>query len=540
MSDVAWSAGLPRAEVAQGARRQRRFLLALLAILGAALLLRLALLDRTSLTLDEGFTRYWIEHGQAFLWGEGRHLETNPPLYFSLLHGWAGLFGTSDVALRFPSAMASVALVAMGGWLGRQVAGRAAGLLAAALLAIWPLSLWHGIEARPVALVPLFEAVALIGAFLWVRRVAGRPVLAQARARVVAVPFALVVLGCVAAIHTHATALFFTAALGVTLAGALILRRGATLSDLGPVVAAGALIGLLSAPQLLVFLEQRGSGNLAWIPPLSPWMLQSFVVPIGPGMVAFELPPWLRLSLLGLLLAVAALGAARLRDRAAIAVLVVVPVLFVAALVVASLGRPVLLPRVAVVLLLPFAILVAIGVLAWPAPAWRIGTGALVFGVLAFGLWMQVHRPASASLGHTLRPDYRAVVRFLQDESRCAGPVFTGHAWTLLGWPHYGAPGGRQLSVVLFPEEEDFRVNFFFVRHAPRAGIGFVAQEEFSALVDTLPASVILVQRSPRSSRPMRAQIAARAPQLAVERHAFGQGMAEIEVYCLRARAAGG
>jgi hypothetical protein len=58
--------------------------------------------------------------------------------------------------------------------------------------------------------------------------------------------------------------------------------------------------------------------------------------------------------------------------------------------------------------------------------------------------------------------------------------------------------------------------------------------------VDTLPASVVLVQRSPRSSRPMRAQIAARAPQLAVERHAFGQGMAEIEVYCLRARAAGG
>ncbi|PWS34164.1 hypothetical protein DFH01_26410 [Falsiroseomonas bella] len=532
---MAWNVGPHRPDAWPLRQREWRRLLALPSIMAVALLLRLQLLDHSSLSLDEAFTRYWIEQGQAFLWGEGRRIETNPPLYYSLLHIWSAIAGGGDSALRLPSALASVALVGMAGWLGRQVAGPAAGLGAAALLAVWPLCVWHGVEARPVALAPLFEAAALLGVFLWVRRVAGAPVHGGRGARPLAAPFALVVLGSVAAIHTHATALFFTAALGAALAGALLSRRAARLADLAPAAAAGAVIAAISGPQFLVFVAQRNSGNIAWIPPLSVWKVQSFAIPLGPGMAMFELPGWLRVALLALLLGLAAIGAARLRDRAAITVLLAVPMLYVAALLAASLGRPVLLPRVAVILLLPMAVLVAMGILARPGLAWRAGTGALAAGVLALGLGMQLYRPASATFANTLRPDYRAVVRFLQDEARCAGPVFTGHAWTLLGWPHYAPAERRPLMVVQLPEEEDFRRNPFFALHAPRSGITFLSAAEFGRMVESLPASVILVQRTPASSPPMRAQIAAWEARFAVERHAFGQGNNEIVVHCLRA-----
>jgi hypothetical protein len=217
-----------------------------------------------------------------------------------------------------------------------------------------------------------------------------------------------------------------------------------------------------------------------------------------------------------------------------------VPALYVAILLAMSFGRPVLLPRVAVIVLMPLAILVALAVMSRPGVAWRAGTGAVVCAILGFGLWMQLTRPASASFAHTLRPDYRAVVRFLQQEGRCPGPVFSGHGWSLLGWPHYAPDDPRPRSVVLFPEEEDFRRNPFYALYAPRAGIGFLSPAEFAPAVEALPAAVILVQRTPRSSPLVRAQIAAWEPRFTVERHAFGEGNNEIVVHCLRARQGGG
>lgn len=144
---------------------EQRFWLALGLILIAALALRLAFLTHYSLSIDEIFSRYWIEWPQEFLWGEGRHFETNPPLYFSLLRAWAQVFGTSDAALRIPSVLASMPVVALTGIMGRMAAGPLVGLLAAALLGLFPLSIWHALDARPVALTPLFQAAALFGAF---------------------------------------------------------------------------------------------------------------------------------------------------------------------------------------------------------------------------------------------------------------------------------------------------------------------------------------------------------------------------------------
>ncbi len=77
-----------------------------------------------------------------------RASERQPPLHYFLLHGWIRLAGSSDWAVRVPSAVFSVACVLLVAWLGSRVAGRRVGLFAAYLLAISPFLLLFGPMAR--------------------------------------------------------------------------------------------------------------------------------------------------------------------------------------------------------------------------------------------------------------------------------------------------------------------------------------------------------------------------------------------------------
>ncbi|MDQ3380369.1 MAG: glycosyltransferase family 39 protein [Actinomycetota bacterium] len=77
-----------------------------------------------------------------------RASERQPPLHYLVLHGWTRVAGASDLAVRVPSALFSVASVLLVAWLGLRVAGRRVGFLAAYLLAISPFLLLFGPMAR--------------------------------------------------------------------------------------------------------------------------------------------------------------------------------------------------------------------------------------------------------------------------------------------------------------------------------------------------------------------------------------------------------
>jgi len=62
--------------------------------------------------------------------------EPHPPLYYMLMLGWTDLFGTSVLALRLPSALCGIACIPMIYALGAREAGKATGLVAAAMLAL--------------------------------------------------------------------------------------------------------------------------------------------------------------------------------------------------------------------------------------------------------------------------------------------------------------------------------------------------------------------------------------------------------------------
>lgn len=100
-----------------------------------------------------------------------------PPLYYIGLHYWVNLFGSSETAVRFPSALASLFSVGLVYLLGHQLSGRRVGLVAMSLLAFSPLHVWYGQEVRMYIFVACLGLVVANG-LVWGHWLAILPVAA--------------------------------------------------------------------------------------------------------------------------------------------------------------------------------------------------------------------------------------------------------------------------------------------------------------------------------------------------------------------------
>jgi len=124
-----------------------------------AVALRFRGLGRTSLWSDE-LVSWWAASGENLGEVISRCVScmATPPLSFLVEHVSVRLAGTSEWALRLPSALAGVAAVVVIFAVGRRMFGNAAGLVAAFLLAIHPVHLWFSTDARPYSLAILLAA----------------------------------------------------------------------------------------------------------------------------------------------------------------------------------------------------------------------------------------------------------------------------------------------------------------------------------------------------------------------------------------------
>jgi O-antigen/teichoic acid export membrane protein len=91
-----------------------------------------------------------------------RNGDVHPPLHHSVLWVTVRLLGTSELAVRLPSILATVALVPLLYLLGRELYDRRAGLAAAALATVAPFCVWYADEARMYGLFMLFATLALL------------------------------------------------------------------------------------------------------------------------------------------------------------------------------------------------------------------------------------------------------------------------------------------------------------------------------------------------------------------------------------------
>jgi mannosyltransferase len=115
-----------------------------------ALCLRIHGLGRESLWLDEGFSWQRAHMPVRQLIPDAIAAHHNPT-YFLFLHYWLGIFGDDEFMLRLPSAISGAIAAGATSALGWVLGGPAAGLVAGVLLALSPLQVHFGQEARMYA-----------------------------------------------------------------------------------------------------------------------------------------------------------------------------------------------------------------------------------------------------------------------------------------------------------------------------------------------------------------------------------------------------
>ncbi len=129
---------------------RRREVLIPLAMLLVAIGLRLWQLGAKSLWLDEATSWVFGRMSLAHILTNGQ--ETNPPLYYAILHGWMAVFGSSEVSLRVPSVVCGVLAVALIGWVGALIGGRRVAYVAMGLMALMPMPVEYSQMARTYTL----------------------------------------------------------------------------------------------------------------------------------------------------------------------------------------------------------------------------------------------------------------------------------------------------------------------------------------------------------------------------------------------------
>jgi 4-amino-4-deoxy-L-arabinose transferase-like glycosyltransferase len=176
--------------------------------------------------------------------------ETAPPGYFALAWGCVRLFGSGELPLRLLSVICVVAVVPVAYFACRALFSRAAGLIAAALVALNPFLIWYSQEARSYA---LFLLVGALSFWAFVR----------ARQSGEARWLALWALFSSCALLVHNFGVFLVVPEAVWLVASRPRSRGVWFAA-GSV----ALTGLAIFP--IVLVQQREKG-LSWVPaiPLS-------------------------------------------------------------------------------------------------------------------------------------------------------------------------------------------------------------------------------------------------------------------------------
>lgn len=234
--------------------------LVLLFILLLAFALRLHQLEGQSMWSDEGLSLYRARQPLTTVLASTIEVDgivtqdTNPPLYFLMLHGWRSLVGEGIFLLRFAGVAAAMLAIPLIYLLGRLFLTPQAGLAAAFFLALSPFHVWQSQVLRNYGLLITLNLFSVYGLFrfMW----SDHPRRWQW--------LLLWLVAGLAGIYTHYFG-FFIFALGIVLAPyyMLGLQRKATLALLRRwwlwlIPLAGLL---LLAPALLRALERFRAGR---------------------------------------------------------------------------------------------------------------------------------------------------------------------------------------------------------------------------------------------------------------------------------------
>jgi hypothetical protein len=207
-------------------------------ILVATALLRFASAGH-ALQFDEQASVYFSDQSYARLWSDWMLRETNPPLYYSMLRAWRAIAGSSDLAIRIPTIVASLCAIVLLFTLTRRIYGTTAAVIAAALAAISGRHLYFAELARAYIFV-LCAVLAVVGALV---TLSSSDAELSSRRRALA----LYTIAATAAIYLHTTMILFPVFAFVAVIAADPARYRSRPKQLLPLIVANIAIYILSA-----------------------------------------------------------------------------------------------------------------------------------------------------------------------------------------------------------------------------------------------------------------------------------------------------
>src|SRR5262245_22517222 len=130
-------------------------------VVAGGLALRFYAIGAKSLWIDESFSIWMASQPLDVLWRSTVQLDQHPPLYYALLHFWLAL-GAGEATVRGFSALWGALMLPVMYLIGERVGGRALGLLSTLILAISPLHVWFGQQARMYTMLTFFAGMAIL------------------------------------------------------------------------------------------------------------------------------------------------------------------------------------------------------------------------------------------------------------------------------------------------------------------------------------------------------------------------------------------
>ena len=328
--------------------------------------------------LDEAYSAYAADKDWNFLLHVVPKFETHPPLYYSLMHIWAGLFGDGLLAMRMPGLLAGLAtpLVMLlaareaADWLGWDERQRERLYLATfGLAAVSNALVEMTRQVRPYPLMILVYAAALTLMLRMARlRAAGRPLVGRAFAGYFLLLELMLWLHNLGPLYV----LSLTIALGIGLLGHDQRR-----ADLGWLAAAHVIVALLYLPGLAILHDQAPTWiSHTW---LSFKLDRGFLDHLTTLYAAPGWPGFFLFLLLGLAIAFLIRANAERRLLGVLLVLALLPVIL--AVMVSLAIAPVFITRTMTPVAVPAMLLLAMGAAAWSDTRKLLGLGAaLILG----------------------------------------------------------------------------------------------------------------------------------------------------------------
>lgn len=419
----------------------------LVLIIVAAAVVRLYGIGSEPLWLDEASTAWFSSRSWFYLWTVVPTFENHPPLYYAMLKLWQEFAGSSELALRLPSAVASIATVVVLFLSGRLVGGWPLGLMAAAICAAWRFQILYAGNARAYAIFALGSALLMYGVLRAIRSAGDFEQPPRAFAGTAAARGLIwVAIGMAILLWSHLVGVVPVLAA----AGFLVcwwLARGGDRGTFVKLALAGVAAIVLYLPNLPMILALATTDHSGfWLEPPTlrhlAWLTgMTFGQPVlGAGPI--------NLVLAVLLTTAGAVGIWRLGQERGnslsmlVFLLVMVAGSWLAMVAITYLAQPIMLPRT-MIFLQPPAILLMAGI-PW---AFRRGRTAVTLALLGF---MIVGSFRPMPLLHDPRT-YKDIARAIAQSDAPDAPVVIIPNFIAVGLDYYGPRFGAEFVQRPYP-----------------------------------------------------------------------------------------